>query len=264
MNAADFRVHVEPSRDPLGTRPLRRLAACLALGAAVLGLSGCTAFMDMTISADGTYDVVVEMRDTTGAVFAADPDCSPYTDPAVIGAPEGTEVHAEELTGGGGSGCLVTIAGVDVPDVSTTSATQTPQASAGTGQTASSPLVVRDGDLYLVTLPPLMADGGSAAGAADPAGTGGPGTLNDLTEARVSVSFPGAVVDDGGGQVSGTTVTWTDADVIAEGVSASGHATDGEGRSAWQAAGPWAAGALVAAVAVLGVVAARRRWRSRR
>ena len=50
----------------------RRAGLSALAGAAALALSGCTALMDMTISAQGTYDVVLEMRDTTGATFGQD------------------------------------------------------------------------------------------------------------------------------------------------------------------------------------------------
>lgn len=223
--------------------------------------------MDMTITAEGTYDVTLEMRDTTSTVFDTQPDCSPYTDPSIIGsiigAPEGTDVTAKELTGEDGSGCLVTITGVAVPKASATTTTD----AAGTDSDAFSPLVVRDKDLYVVTLPQLFADDEASATAetTEASDTDTDASLDSLTEARVSVTFPGAVVEDGGGDVSGTTVTWTDADTIADGVSASGYAIQGEGTSVWQGVSPWVTGALVATAALLGLaVVGRRRRRGRR
>ena len=76
--------------------------------------------MDMTISSQGSYDVALEMRDTTGAVFpqGKTPDCSAYSDPAALGVPEGTTIKAEPITGDDGLGCQVNISGVKVPQAS--------------------------------------------------------------------------------------------------------------------------------------------------
>ena len=101
--------------------------------------------MDMTISSHGSYDVALEMRDTTGTVFPKDktPDCSAYSDPTALGVPAGTTVKAEPVTGDDGLGCSVSIKGVKVP-----------QASAAEPNT----IVVRDGDVYKVTIQPLSPD----------------------------------------------------------------------------------------------------------
>ena len=101
--------------------------------------------MDMTISSQGSYDVALEMRDTTGAVFpqGKTPDCSAYSDPAALGVPEGTTIKAEPITGDDGLGCQVSIRGVKVP-----------QASSAEPNT----IVVRDGDLYKVTIQPFSSD----------------------------------------------------------------------------------------------------------
>ena len=50
----------------------------------MLALASCTAHMDMTISPSGTYDVTLEMRDTTGTVLSADTDCSSLADPSLV------------------------------------------------------------------------------------------------------------------------------------------------------------------------------------
>jgi len=67
--------------------------------AACLALSACTAHMDMTIRSQGSYDVALEMRDTTGTVFPKGkaPDCSTYSDPTAPGGPEGTTVKASNI-----------------------------------------------------------------------------------------------------------------------------------------------------------------------
>ncbi|WP_228069776.1 LppM family (lipo)protein [Actinomyces bowdenii] len=220
----------------LGMRAALVVPACLAL-------AGCTATMDMTISAQGAYDVVLEMRDTTGSTFGPSPDCSAYEDPTAMNIPEGTSVDTEVLTGQEGNGCLVTITGVKVPDAS---------------QAAEGALVVRDGDLYTVTIPAFGAD--SSQGAAQ----GRDGSFNSVVKARASVSFPGAVTRaDGGGRINGSTVTWEDADVLVDGVSASGYAQQARGVPWWKRAGSWLTGALVLAGAGVGVAAVLRRRRAR-
>ena len=110
--------------------------------------------MDMTISSQGSYDVALEMRDTTGAVFpqGKTPDCSAYSDPAALGVPEGTTIKAEPITGDDGLGCQVSIRGVKVP-----------QASAAEPNT----IVVRDGDLYKVTIQPFSSDPSQETGGAE-------------------------------------------------------------------------------------------------
>ena len=254
----------------------RRLAVVAACAAAAALTAGCTAHMDMTISPADTYDVVMEMRDTTGTVFTADTDCSAYADPALVGEFRGAQVSSKvvgSVDDDAGVGCEVRITGVAVPGAS-----QTPQ-DAG--------LVVRDGDLYVVDLTSLAAgltgggvpgaaggedgagadsagNGADGAGAGDAgAGSGATGSLNGVVDARVTVSFPGAVVDAGGGRASGSSVTWTDPDVLAAGVRATGYATSNAGLSVWDRFSAWIIGGVVAAGIGMGIgVAARRRRRA--
>jgi len=262
---------------PLSAHSVRRRLAVAAVCSAAAALAaGCTAHMDMTISPADTYDVVMEMRDTTGTVFTADTDCSAYADPALVGEFRGAQVSSKvvgSVDDAAGVGCEVRITGVAVPGAS-----QTPQ-DAG--------LVVRDGDLYVVDLTSLAAgltgggvpgaaggedgagadsagNGADGAGAGDAgAGSGATGSLNGVVDARVTVSFPGAVVDAGGGRASGSSVTWTDPDVLAAGVRATGYATSNAGLSAWDRFSAWIIGGVVAAGIGMGIgVAARRRRRA--
>ena len=250
----------------------RRLAVVVACAAAAALTAGCTAHMDMTISPADTYDVVMEMRDTTGTVFTADTDCSAYADPALVGEFRGAQVSARAIgsVDDDGVGCEVRVTGVAVPGAS--------QATQGAG------LVVHDGDLYVVDLTALASGltGGGASGAAggedgaggasgatggeDGAGSGGAGagsgatgSLNGVVDARVTVSFPGAVVDAGGGRVSGSSVTWTDPDVLAAGVRATGYATSNAGLSVWDRFSAWIIGGVVAVGIGVGAAAWRRR-----
>lgn len=202
-------------------------------------LSACTAKMDLDISADGTYSTVLELRDTTGTVFDDEPDCSPYTDPSVVGASEGAEVSVEELTGEEGSGCLVTISSVSIPEAD---------------DAAEDALVVRDGELYTVTLPEFAAEEDTDDEAAS---EDSDYSLSELATAQVTLTFPGAVTQaSDGGKVDGRSVTWDDPDVLAGGVQASGYATENQGTHPWM---PWATGGLVAAVLALAVGLLRRR-----
>ena len=246
---------------PLAAHSVRRRLAVVAACAAAAALTaGCTAHMDMTISSTDTYDVVMEMRDTTGTVFTADTDCSAYANPELVGEFRGAQVSARAIGSvddDDGVGCEVRVAGVAVPG-----ATQAPQ---GAG------LVVHDGDLYVVDLTALAAGltGGGAPGATggeDGAGSGGAGagsgatgSLNGVVDARVTVSFPGAVVDAGGGRVSGSSVTWTDPDVLAAGVRATGYATSNAGLSVWDSFSAWIIGGVVAVGIGVGAAAWRRR-----
>ena len=249
-------------------RPRARLlsgavARSTIVAACCLALSACTAHMDMTISSQGSYDVALEMRDTTGAVFpqGKTPDCSAYSDPAALGVPEGTTIKAEPITGDDGLGCQVNISGVKVP-----------QASAAEPNT----IVVRNGDLYKVTIQPFSSDptqetGGTdgAAGAtpeapAAPSGDQGEPqpsstSFRGVVDTKVSVTFPGAVTQSGGGKVSGTTVTWDDPDTVAKGVSASGYAQNSRGVSWWSRSGIWLSAGLVAVGGALAAAVLLRR-----
>ena len=263
---------VAPSPASSPTRSFVRPRARLLFGAAArstivaaccLALSACTAHMDMTISSQGSYDVALEMRDTTGAVFpqGKTPDCSAYSDPAALGVPEGTTIKAEPITGDDGLGCQVNISGVKVP-----------QASAAEPNT----IVVRDGDLYKVTIQPFSSDPSQETGGADGAAgatpeaaaapSGGQGepqpsstSFRGVVDTKVSVTFPGAVTQSGGGKVSGTTVTWDDPDTVAKGVSASGYAQNSRGVSWWSRSGIWLSAGLVAVGGALAAVVLRRR-----
>ena len=244
---------------------LRALRPAVVATAACLPLSACTAHMDMTIRSQGSYDVALEMRDTSGTVFPKGkaPDCSIYSDPTALGVPAGTTVKATPITGDDGIGCQVSISGVKVPQAS---------------QAEPNTIVVRDGEVYKVTIQPFPSDpsqdANGAAGAqgsasqAPAAPSGGPGgaqptstSFKGVVDTKVSVTFPGAVTQSGGGKVSGTTVTWDDPDTVAKGVSASGYAQDSRGVSWWSRSRVW----LTAGLALLGgaLAAAILRRRSR-
>ena len=250
-------------RTRLRQQTCRALRTAVVVAASCVALAACTARMDMTISSQGSYDVVLEMRDTTGTVFPRGkaPDCSKYSDPTALGVPAGTTVKAEPITDDDGLGCQVTISGVKVPQAS---------------QAEPNTIVVRDGDVYKVTIQPFPSDpsqdangaGGAEGGApeASAAPSGGPGapqpsstSFKGIVDTRVSVTFPGAVTQSGGGKVSGTTVTWDDPDTVAKGVSASGYAQNSRGVSWWSRSGIWLSAGLVAVGGALAAVVLRRR-----
>ena len=230
-----------PARSPGAgaVRCRRRLGGAVALAATML--AGCTGHMDLTLSPGGTYDAVVEIRDTTGSVITPDTDCSALIDPAAIGPSAGAQVSATPLGSpedDDGVGCKITITGVTIPQ-------------SGSPQAGGTPLVMRQADLYVVDLRSLTTFGADGGGGADPAGPApDPGTA--LVDARVAITFPGAVVDADGGRVEGRTVTWTDNDELLAGVTASGYAEAGRGLSVWERFGWW----IIAAVAALGAGAA--------
>ena len=261
-----------------GARPrpptLRALRPAVVTTVSCLALSACTAHIDMEISSQGSYDVALELRDTTGTVFPQGkaPDCSAYSDPTALGVPEGTTVKATPITGDDGIGCHVSISGVKVPQAS---------------EAKPNTIVVRDGDVYKVTIPPLPADTSQDSGGTDgaagtaPQASAAPSddqsrpqpestSFKGVVDTRVSVTFPGAVTQSGGGKVSGTTVTWDNPDTVVEGVSASGYARDGQGVSWWSRSRIWLTAGLALLGGVLAVAVLRRRssghvpWRKRR
>ena len=269
-----FRTHPHPcSVEAVKTRRRTALTTGAAVAAAALGLSACTARMDMTIAPSDTYDATLVMRDTTGTVLTGDTDCQDYADPSLVGVPAGTAVSSTpvgSVDDAEGVGCEVTVTGVRILDAEEAK------------ESGTAPLVARDGDLYVVTLSAVAAGldtapNGSAGADSTAAGTdsaapsapappsASSGSLSSIVDAHLSITFPGAVVDAGGGSVSGRTVTWEGADALANGVSASGYATPNEGVSAWSRFRPWAVAGVVViglGAGTAGAVLAMRRRRS--
>ena len=111
------------------------------------------------------------------------------------------------------------------------------------------------------------AQGSASQAPAAPSGdSGGPGgaqpsstSFKGLVDTKVSVTFPGAVTQSGGGKVSGTTVTWDDPDTVAKGVNASGYAQDSRGVPWWTRSRIWLTAGLALLGGVLTVAVLRRR-----
>lgn len=202
-----FRTHPHPcSVEAVKTRRRTALTTGAAVAAAALGLSACTARMDMTIAPSDTYDATLVMRDTTGTVLTGDTDCQDYADPSLVGAPAGTAVSSTpvgSVDDADGVGCEVTVTGVRILDAEEAK------------ESGTAPLVARDGDLYVVTLSAVAAGldtapNGSAGADSTAAGTdsaapsapappsASSGSLSSIVDAHLSITFPGAVVDAGG------------------------------------------------------------------
>ena len=81
---------------------------------------------------------------------------------------------------------------------------------------------------------------GSGSGSSNGSGKSGGGDdvvekYKSLIDTKLTVTFPGAVIDAGGGKVQGHKVTWSGPQILATGVSASGYAI-GNGGMPWYSA----------------------------
>lgn len=171
------------------TRP--RLTALLLLPLLAL-LSGCFRVgMDFTFNPDDTVDFVFEMVDRTGS--GATSDCT-EDDLADGPVPDGVEVRVESFEEDGYPGCRMTAHNVPLAEF----------------DTEDDMTLYREGDLYVFEIP------GDDSGSIPPTLSGG--------DMQVSVTFPGSVVDASGGEVDGSTVTWTGLGPISSGIRATGEA----------------------------------------
>lgn len=153
---------------------------------------------------------------------------------------------------------------------STTSANASANANASASPTgATNALVWRQGNKVFVRIPGVNTGGDSEAAGASPSastsagsgGSGGSGSGNSgasggsnksggsddvvekyksLIDTKLTVTFPGAVIDAGGGKVQGHKVTWSGPQILATGVSASGYAIGDGGMPWYSASRPWA------------------------
>ncbi|TRW46483.1 LppM family (lipo)protein [Georgenia yuyongxinii] len=172
------------SRLPLLVLPLLLLAGCVRLE------------LGFTIQPDDTADLAMAVVDKTGMMTRADLDCTALAaEVGQAGLPAGVDYSVEDLDEDGNLGCALDVAGAPLSQMA-----------------AEGLSITRSGELYTFTLD------GDGAGAAE--------GVTDLPglELTLAVTFPGEVVDDGGGDVTGTTVTWTDPAVLSSGVTATGRA----------------------------------------
>ena len=179
---------------------------------------------------------------------------------------------------------------------STASANASANANASASPTgATNALVWRQGNKVFVRIPGVNTGGDSEATGASPsagtsAGSGGSGGSNksggsngsagssgsgssggsddvvekykSLIDTKLTVTFPGAVIDAGGGKVQGHKVTWSGPQILATGVSASGYAIGDGGMPWYSASRPWA-WVVVGSVFALTVFGFWRRRRAR-
>ncbi|MFC4554534.1 LppM family (lipo)protein [Georgenia faecalis] len=209
--------------NPARPRAPRRLTALVLLPLLLL-LGGCFRMdLGIQINADDTADITMEVGDLTGMMTADDLDCTDL-ESELADAPEDVEFTVEQTEEDGNIGCRLVASGAPLDEMS------------GEGMS-----ITREDDLFVFSF-----DGDDTAGDVGemPAGM--------EPEISIAVTFPGPVVDDGGGEVDGNTVTWTGMEALSGGVTASGEA---EGSGASAAAGSpvlW----IVLAVVLLLVIAA--------
>ena len=173
---------------------------------------------------------------------------------------------------------VATAATKPAPNASATS-TASAKASANANASASptgatNALVWRQGNKVFVRIPGVNTDGDSESaspsaststgangssssngsnGSAGSNGSGSSGSSSksggsddvvekykSLIDTKLTVTFPGAVIDAGGGKVQGHKVTWSGPQILATGVSASGYAIGNGGMPWYSASRPWA------------------------
>ena len=134
---------------------------------------------------------------------------------------------------------------VRIPGVNTDgdSESASPSASTSTGTNGSSSSNGSNGSAG-------SSGSGSSSGSSKSGGSSGSnksGGSDDVVEkykslidTKLTVTFPGAVIDAGGGKVQGHKVTWSGPQILATGVSASGYAIGNGGMPWYSASRPWA------------------------
>lgn len=225
--------------------------------------------MDLTVHEEGTYDAVIRMVDNTSSQITSTSQCKQLASSlrSSIATNKGSEIKVKSIKGDEGIGCEFTFKSIPVATAATkpapnASAASTANASANANASASptgatNALVWRQGNKVFVRIPGVNTDGNSdAAGASPSAGTsaganGSSGSnksggsddvvekYKSLIDTKLTVTFPGAVIDAGGGKVQGHKVTWSGPQILATGVSASGYAIGNGGMPWYSASRPW-------------------------
>lgn len=232
--------------------------------------------MDLTVHEEGTYDAVIRMVDNTSSQITSTSQCKQLASSlrSSIATNKGSEIKVKSIKGDEGIGCEFTFKSIPVATAATkpipnASAASTANASANANASASptgatNALVWRQGNKVFVRIPGVNTDGDSEAAGASPSaststGSGGSsksggssgsnksGGSDDVVEkykslidTKLTVTFPGAVIDAGGGKVQGHKVTWSGPQILATGVSASGYAIGNGGMPWYSASRPWA------------------------
>lgn len=221
--------------------------------------------MDLTVHQEGTYDAVIRMVDNTSSQITSTSQCKQLASSlrSSIATNKGSEIKVKSIKGDEGIGCEFTFKSIPVATAATkpapnASAASTANASANANASASptgvtNALVWRQGNKIFVRIPGVNTDGDSeaaspSAGASTSSGgsskSGGSDDVvekyKSLIDTKLTVTFPGAVIDAGGGKVQGHKVTWSGPQILATGVSASGYAIGNGGMPWYSASRPWA------------------------
>ena len=245
--------------------------------------------MDLTVHQEGTYDAVIRMVDNTSSQITSTSQCKQLASSlrSSIATNKGSEIKVKSIKGDEGIGCEFTFKSIPVATAATkpapnASAASTANASANAKASASpagatNALVWRQGNKVFVRIPGVNTDGDSESAGASPSaststGSGGSnksGGSDDVVEkykslidTKLTVTFPGAVIDACGGKVQGHKVTWSGPQILATGVSASGYAIGDGGMPWYSASRPWA-WLIVGSVFALTVFGFWRRRRAR-
>ena len=222
--------------------------------------------MDLTVHEEGTYDAVIRMVDNTSSQITSTSQCKQLASSlrSSIATNKGSEIKVKSIKGDEGIGCEFTFKSIPVATAATkpapnASAASTANASANASASptgATNALVWRQGNKVFVRIPGVNTDGNSEAaspGASAGSGSGSSSGSNksggsddvvekykSLIDTKLTVTFPGAVIDAGGGKVQGHKVTWSGPQILATGVSASGYAIGNGGIPWYSASRPWA------------------------
>ena len=248
--------------------------------------------MDLTVHEEGTYDAVIRMVDNTSSQITSTSQCKQLASSlrSSIATNKGSEIKVKSIKGDEGIGCEFTFKSIPVATAATkpapnASAASTANASANANASASptgatNALVWRQGNKVFVRIPGVNTGGDSDAAGASPSAstsTGANGSsgsnksggsddvvekYKSLIDTKLTVTFPGAVIDAGGGKVQGHKVTWSGPQILATGVSASGYAIGNGGMPWYSASRPWA-WLIVGSVFALTVFGFWRRRRAR-
>ena len=225
--------------------------------------------MDLTVHEEGTYDAVIRMVDNTSSQITSTSQCKQLASSlrSSIATNKGSEIKVKSIKGDEGIGCEFTFKSIPVATAATkpipnASAASTANASANVNASASptgatNALVWRQGNKVFVRIPGVNTDGDSESASPSAStgsgGSGGSGSSSksggsddvvekykSLIDTKLTVTFPGAVIDAGGGKVQGHKVTWSGPQILATGVSASGYAIGNGGMPWYSASRPWA------------------------
>lgn len=254
--------------------------------------------MDLTVHEEGTYDAVIRMVDNTSSQITSTSQCKQLASSlrSSIATNKGSEIKVKSIKGDEGIGCEFTFKSIPVATAATkpapsASGASTANASANASASpagATNALVWRQGNKVFVRIPGVNTDGDSEAaspgastgsggsnGSDGSSGSGSSGSSSksggsddvvekykSLIDTKLTVTFPGAVIDAGGGKVQGHKVTWSGPQILATGVRASGYAIGDGGMPWYSASRPWA-WLIVGSVFALTVFGFWRRRRAR-